>query len=48
MNEFMELTASYGFPMVMATYLLVRIDKRLAALEAGIRELCTVLKSKNL
>lgn len=46
MNEILDMMAGYGFPMVVATYLLVRIDKRLANLELTIEKLCNILQNK--
>lgn len=35
--------ANYGFPMVVASFLLFRMDKHLANLEEGIRNLTQIL-----
>ena len=46
MHEFLVSAANYGFPMVVASYLLVRIEGRLGALDASIRELTRVVERK--
>ena len=40
MAEFARLTATYGFPMVVAFYLLVRLEKRLTDLTDAINKMC--------
>ena len=40
MEELARLTATYGFPMVVAFYLLVRLEKRLTELTSAITEMC--------
>lgn len=39
MNDLLQSVANYGFPMAAAAYLLVRLDKRLASLEAAVHSL---------
>ena len=46
MNELLMSVANYGFPMVVASYLLVRIEARLGALDASIQELTRVVERK--
>ena len=40
MEEMARLTATYGFPMVVAFYLLVRLEKRLTELTSAINQMC--------
>lgn len=40
MEEMARLTATYGFPMVVAFYLLVRLEKRLTELTNAINQMC--------
>ncbi|WP_094607699.1 hypothetical protein SPSIL_009390 [Sporomusa silvacetica DSM 10669] len=40
MEELARLTATYGFPMVVAFYLLVRLEKRLTELTNAINQMC--------
>ena len=43
MEYFFEYIANYGFPMVVASFLLFRMDKHLASLDRGIRNLTQIL-----
>ena len=45
-NELLGSVANYGFPMVVASYLLVRIEGRLGALDSSIRELTRVVEKR--
>ena len=40
MEELARLTAAYGFPMVVAFFLLVRLEKRLTELTGAINKMC--------
>lgn len=40
MEELSRLTATYGFPMVVAFFLLVRLEKRLTELTSAINKMC--------
>ena len=46
MENLFEYSANYGFPMVVAGYLLVRIESKLDKLAASIHDLATVLATK--
>ena len=46
MEYLLQSMANYGFPMVVAVFLLVRMDKRLADLDNGIRDLTEVIRQK--
>ncbi len=46
MEEFFQAITNFGFPIVVASYLLVRFEKKLDALEKAIQELIFELKSK--
>lgn len=46
MDYLLQSIANYGFPMVVAVFLLVRMDKRLANLDNGIRDLTEVIRQK--
>lgn len=39
--------ANYGFPMVVASFLLFRMDKHLANLEEGIRRQTTLISQQD-
>ena len=43
MEGLLSSAANYGFPMVVASYLLVRIEGKLAALDRSIQELTRVV-----
>lgn len=40
MEELARLAATYGFPMVVALFLLVRLEKRLTELTNAINQMC--------
>jgi hypothetical protein len=40
MEEMARLAATYGFPMVVALFLLVRLEKRLTDLTDAINKMC--------
>ena len=44
MEEMARLTATYGFPMVVAFYLLVRLEKRLTELTSAINQMCNCVE----
>ncbi|WP_304153441.1 YvrJ family protein [Megamonas hypermegale] len=46
MDYLLQSIANYGFPMVVAVFLLVRMDKRLADLDNGIRDLTEAIRQK--
>ena len=46
MEYLLQSMANYGFPMVVAVFLLVRMDKRLAQLDSGIRDLTEVIRRR--
>lgn len=43
MEYILTYIANYGFPMVVASFLLFRMDKHLANLEQGIRNMSEIL-----
>ncbi|SDF79425.1 YvrJ family protein [Sporolituus thermophilus] len=46
MEQVLHYAANYGFPMVVAAYLLVRIEGKLEQLTASIHELAKVIAMK--
>ena len=46
MDSVLNYTANYGFPMVIAVYLLVRIEGKLDQLTISIHELSKVIEKK--
>jgi len=44
MEQFLAYAASNGFPMVVAAYLLVRIENKLEKLDGSIKELKDAIK----
>ena len=46
MDYLLQSIANYGFPMVVAVFLLVRMNKRLADLDNGIRDLTEAIRQK--
>ena len=46
MEYLLQSMANYGFPMVVAVFLLVRMDKRLVQLDSGIRDLTEVIRQR--
>ena len=47
MDYLLQSIANYGFPMVVVVFLLVRMDKRLADLDNGIRDLTEAIRQKH-
>ena len=45
MEEILTATANYGFPMVVASYLLIRLEHKMDSLSASINELVFTLKT---
>lgn len=45
MEEILTATANYGFPMVVAAYLLIRLEHKMDSLSASINELVFTLKT---
>lgn len=43
MQSIFDYIANYGFPIVVASFLLVRVDKHLASLDRGIHDLNKIL-----
>ncbi len=46
MEQIMNYAANYGFPMIVAAFLLVRIESRLMELTASISDLTKVITAK--
>ena len=46
MEYLLQSMANYGFPMVIAVFLLVRMDRRLAELDSGIRDLTEAINKR--
>jgi hypothetical protein len=46
MDQMMNYAANYGFPMMVAGFLLVRIETRLTELAASINDLTKVITAK--
>lgn len=42
MEESLKLAGTYGFPMVVALYLLIRFEHRLSELTAAIQKVCVI------
>lgn len=42
MEETLKLAGTYGFPMVVAFYLLVRFEQRLSDLTTAIQKVCVI------
>ena len=42
MEETLKLAGTYGFPMVVALYLLIRIEQRMGELTQAIQKVCYV------
>ena len=45
MDDMLKLCATYGFPAVVALYLLTRVDARLGELSTAVTKLCAVVES---
>jgi len=46
MEEFLKAVANVGFPIVVAAYLLIRIESKMDSLAASINQLSTILSVK--
>lgn len=46
MDQLLTYTANFGFPMVVAAYLLVRVESKLEQLTISINELAKVIAVK--
>lgn len=46
MDEFLKAAANMGFPMVVAAYLLIRIESKLDNLSSSITQLATIISVK--
>lgn len=46
MEQMLNYASSYGFPMVVAAYLLVRIEGRLEHLAASINDLAKIIAER--
>ncbi|WP_371362996.1 hypothetical protein SRRS_39960 [Sporomusa rhizae] len=46
MEQMLNYISSYGFPMVVAVYLLVRIEGRLEVLAASINDLAKIIAQR--
>lgn len=46
MDQLLMYMSSYGFPMVVSVFLLVRIEKKLDILDSSIRDLTRVIEKK--
>jgi hypothetical protein len=46
MEQLLSYASSYGFPMVVTAYLLVRIEGRLETLAASINDLTKIIAEK--
>ena len=46
MEQLLSYCSSYGFPMVVAAYLLVRIEGRLEKLAASINDLARIIAER--
>lgn len=42
MEESLKLAGTYGFPMVVALYLLVRLEQKLTDLTTAIQKVCII------
>lgn len=45
MDDFLMSIANYGFPIVVASYLLIRMERKLDELEHSIRDLNNTIRS---
>lgn len=45
-DKLLSAAADYGFPMLVSSYLLVRMEKRIEALSANIDKLTQVLQDR--
>lgn len=46
MDYLLQSFANYGFPMVVASFLLLRMEKQLASLNNSIKDLVQILQIK--
>ena len=46
MDQLLSYASSYGFPMVVSAYLLVRIEGRLETLAASINDLSRIISER--
>lgn len=46
MEDFLKAVANVGFPIVVAAYLLIRIESKMDSLAASINQLSTILSIK--
>jgi len=46
MDQLLMYMSSYGFPMAVSAFLLVRIEKKLDILDSSIRDLTHVIEEK--
>jgi len=46
MEDFLKAVANVGFPIVVAAYLLIRIESKMDSLAASINQLSTILSVK--
>lgn len=47
MEDLLTAVANYGFPMVVASYLLLRLEQKMDSLSASIAELVLTLRAQN-
>jgi len=45
-NELINLVVNNGFPVAVATYLLIRLEKQINGLSASINKLNTIISTK--
>ena len=45
-NELVTLVANVGFPVAVAAYLLIRLEKQITTLSASITKLNTIISTK--
>ncbi|AWK51073.1 hypothetical protein DIC82_08620 [Clostridium beijerinckii] len=45
-NELMNLIVNNGFPVVVAAYLLIRLEKQISSLSSSINKLNTIISAK--
>ena len=46
LNEILQSTSNYGFPMLISCYLLVRMESRMNELTEALNKLCVALDHK--
>lgn len=47
MNDILQSVGNYGFPAVIALFLMFRVDERLKSLEIAIQSLVTEMRNLN-